>query len=713
MEATLDLPGPEGHASLNQEEGVEATTTVPQNRGEPVAMEAEQAPISVTQEVNVNATMLEEMDINRLEVNTSVQTTAPEPSEDVPFVVDVCITKENNPRLEFDPQLVTPAPVRVSSGEEIVFVPRNQRKKKTFVASSATPSKPVLRPGSPHKSSVRVTTPPERDTFFSTTRSVTVIDNPIHVTTHTAIYTGSNQDTPTSKSRKKKERKKARKEKRAQRYNRNMNNDFDDEVVADYIENTNMEELEEFANGAGRRDIGGDNMDMWLDVSDDDGEEEDNSEEDDSEEEDGEDQWDENNLEDFDAISTADEGKGRVHKVLRKRQRPSGVQYLIKWEGTSTDDATWIRAEMLDSVAEKLVKKFEKREYIRELLAQTSEDSDEDEDEDGDGDEDESNEGEDDDQYLQKKKAQEEADFKLACILAKEDEDVLGKYPSASKMANAFSGGWDHMDWASSNNVAPKKKRNKDKAKRTQWSLSDDEHEAQLRSQWDNDRKTKKGKKAEREALRKEGLLGMGGMPGKKDMKAKYTGGMSMAQVHQEIHDFLMNDYPSLALPPMVKAARKAIHNVACALELESKSQGVGKNRFPVLFKTKKTEMYIGNSDLIMQQFARSEKESYLTERVKKPHKLGGGGRGGRGGRGGGGGGGSRGGGGGGGSGSGKHRDGDMVGEHAPEIGLDNKGRRMLEKMGYKAGMGLGAEGNKGIMAPIIAVVKTTRAGLG
>ena len=27
----------------------------------------------------------------------------------------------------------------------------------------------------------------------------------------------------------------------------------------------------------------------------------------------------------------------------------------------------------------------------------------------------------------------------------------------------------------------------------------------------------------------------------------------------------------------------------------------------------------------------------------------------------------------------------------------------MLDKMGYKTGMGLGAEGNKGIMAPFIA----------
>ncbi|KAF8459464.1 hypothetical protein BGX38DRAFT_16335 [Terfezia claveryi] len=727
MEATFDQPQPEGNVPLNPEGEIA--------RGEPMAMKAEQAPAPVTQGINVNVTMLEEMDINRREVNTSAQTTVSGPSEDIPFVVDVCLTKGNKPRLEFNPQLDTPAPTRspisVSSGEEIVFVPRKQRKRKAFEANSATPSKPVSRPRSPSQSSVRAATPPRLGTFLSTALPVNVIDDPIHVTIHTAIYTGPSQNTPTSKSRKKKERKKARKEKRVQRYTRGTSDDFDDAVFADYIENTNMEELEEFVNGAGRRDVGGDNTDEWLSVSDDDDDHDDHDDDDDSNDDDGdneddEDQWDENNLEEFDAISTADEGKGRVHKVLRKRQRPSGLQYLIKWEGTKTDDATWILAEAIDSAAERLVKKFEKREHIRELLAQTSEYSDEGEDEESDDeDEDYKDEGEADDQYLRKKRAQERADFNYASRLAREeggdvpngfgsfvnneeDDDEhkasgkmgfaikpkKGKYPSASKVANALSGEWDPMDWASPNNVAPKKKRNKDKAKRTQWDLSDAELKTQLRCHWDNDRKAKKGKKAEREALRKEGLLGMGCMPGKKDMKARYIDGMNMAQVHKEVHDFLMSDYPSIALPPMGKAARKAIHNVAFALDLESRSQGHGKHRFPVLFKTRKTDVYIGDSGLIMRQLGMSEKKTFLPrgdQTPKKFRKLGGGG---------------------GGAGV-AHRDGDMVGGHAPEIGLDNKGRRMLEKMGYKTGTGLGAEGNKGIMAPIIAVVKTSRAGLG
>jgi len=37
----------------------------------------------------------------------------------------------------------------------------------------------------------------------------------------------------------------------------------------------------------------------------------------------------------------------------------------------------------------------------------------------------------------------------------------------------------------------------------------------------------------------------------------------------------------------------------------------------------------------------------------------------------------------------------------------------MLEKMGYKTGMSLGADNNKGIAEPIVAVIRVNKAGLG
>lgn len=58
-------------------------------------------------------------------------------------------------------------------------------------------------------------------------------------------------------------------------------------------------------------------------------------------------------------------------------------------------------------------------------------------------------------------------------------------------------------------------------------------------------------------------------------------------------------------------------------------------------------------------------------------------------------------------------RDGEVVGASVPELGQDNKGRAMLEKMGWSKGMALGAEENKGILEPLAQVVKRTKAGLG
>lgn len=59
------------------------------------------------------------------------------------------------------------------------------------------------------------------------------------------------------------------------------------------------------------------------------------------------------------------------------------------------------------------------------------------------------------------------------------------------------------------------------------------------------------------------------------------------------------------------------------------------------------------------------------------------------------------------------YRDGEVVGGAAPEIGSDNRGRAMLEKMGWSSGTALGAMNNKGMLVPISHVVKNTRVGLG
>ncbi|KAI5841455.1 hypothetical protein DFP73DRAFT_125122 [Morchella snyderi] len=57
-------------------------------------------------------------------------------------------------------------------------------------------------------------------------------------------------------------------------------------------------------------------------------------------------------------------------------------------------------------------------------------------------------------------------------------------------------------------------------------------------------------------------------------------------------------------------------------------------------------------------------------------------------------------------------KDGDIVGEEAPEIPKENKGRRMMEKMGYKEGTPLGTSGD-GSLEPVKVEVRVGNRGLG
>jgi hypothetical protein len=147
----------------------------------------------------------------------------------------------------------------------------------------------------------------------------------------------------------------------------------------------------------------------------------------------------------------------------------------------------------------------------------------------------------------------------------------------------------------------------------------------------------------------------------------------------------------------MDKADRKIVHEIANAFNLKSKSVGGGKNRQPILYRTSRTSAYVERT------FA--QVESRLTRRFmprmdvgwnkpgpghRKPAHGGGFGRT-----------------------AVSYQDGDVVGGSAPELGAENRGRAMLEKMGWSKGTALGALNNKGILQPVSHVVKTTKAGLG
>lgn len=147
----------------------------------------------------------------------------------------------------------------------------------------------------------------------------------------------------------------------------------------------------------------------------------------------------------------------------------------------------------------------------------------------------------------------------------------------------------------------------------------------------------------------------------------------------------------------MGKADRKLIHELANTFNLKSKSAGNGTQRFPVLYKTNRTlAFHNGTFDALYSRLTRR-----FLPRMNVGGKRASGGAGGR--RGGGGFS----------SAAVRYRDGDVVGGSAPELGVENRGRAMLEKMGWTKGTALGSENNKGILQPVSHVVKTGKAGLG
>ncbi|KAI0381049.1 hypothetical protein F5Y04DRAFT_255615 [Hypomontagnella monticulosa] len=296
-----------------------------------------------------------------------------------------------------------------------------------------------------------------------------------------------------------------------------------------------------------------------------------------------------------------------------------------------------------------------------------------------------------DDGSLERPKAprrKRKGDSKTAKIIQKK-----GQYPSATQMANAFDE-LDLMDWhrPSLNNF---NRKNGPPA----FDISDSELEEAMKSTWQKDRLKKAEKKKAREELRSQGLLGKNANPD--DIRIKYAGGMSLDDLANELEAFLLGSQEQMILPPFDKSTRKTIHTLANKFKLKSQSAGKGKDRYPVLYRSKATLPF--DQVIFDRTFGRIKQTWFprvdvdddivnQTRILKRAEAK-----------------------------SGKsrfkssltYRDGDIVGQHATEIGTENRGRAMLEKMGWSKGMALGTGENKGIMVPITHVVKKSKAGLG
>ena len=234
--------------------------------------------------------------------------------------------------------------------------------------------------------------------------------------------------------------------------------------------------------------------------------------------------------------------------------------------------------------------------------------------------------------------------------------------------------------------------------------VSDDDLRESMADTWENDRAKKRLKKAGREALRAQGLLGSVGKKGKADFNQKYQFGMTTSQIHEELRIFMQNDeLRTRPFPPMDKKERKALHDIANVLNLKSQSRGSGKDRFPILEKTSRSFYDPDRFDKALSasskgfldrdmKFAKKFARQNAKKAGKQPAK---GGRGG-----------------GFDNSAVKLREGDIVGAGAAEIGKENFGHKMMEKMGWSKGMALGKEG-EGRLMPVEQVVRMGKAGLG
>jgi hypothetical protein len=526
----------------------------------------------------------EDLDMEKLDLD---------PPSEKPFVVDVVGDPSLKPKGKsiFTMPIYSPAreisPERPgssssSSSERIVFIPRKMRPGLSRTGTNLSISQEPASSASKQKKTPtplkREPTPPPKEPTPPAVE-VKVIET---VVSHTTITTVNDKlpvaptidSKPFTRSTKGNKRRSARQRKK----------DEEEEIIRDYIENVaatmraedaeDAEERGEAAPAVSVRELGGDDdpEDAWSSATD--------------SEEEAEDSdavnayksiWSEHELEDFDALSTASEGpRGPVKIVIGKRKRPSGVQYLIKWEGYETDDATWVLAETLDSAADAKIAVYEKilmqKATDAANAAASSEDSDDgsddyDEDDDEDLDEDEKLA-----RFLQhqeemgitesdlelnleldelmelsfpggggggssKKKAKGKGKSRYADIVL---DRRTGRFPSATRFAEAYDD-FDPMDWERPSLSTKKGKGKKGKGKQIEvLGISDSEIEENIRNTWQKDREKKKARKQEREALRAEGLLGRNRTV--RDPKAKWKEGMSSGDLRDEITQFLLSE---------------------------------------------------------------------------------------------------------------------------------------------------------------------------
>lgn len=213
---------------------------------------------------------------------------------------------------------------------------------------------------------------------------------------------------------------------------------------------------------------------------------------------------------------------------------------------------------------------------------------------------------------------------------------------------------------------------------------------AELQEIWKKDR----AKKAERKRAREEARLidavdpispKKGGKKGRKAMRAAarldptelaeiQNAIVDMVSLEKQIRRFIgdISGKNNMVLPPMNKASRKKVHELASSFNLKSQSKGKGAGRYTTLIKS--TNMRAINEHKV---------GSFMKKHGGRFDTMP------------------------------RHKDGDEVGKAAPKIGQTNVGFRMLASMGWAEGDRIGGDASTGIDVPLTAFIKNTKLGLG
>ena len=346
----------------------------------------------------------------------------------------------------------------------------------------------------------------------------------------------------------------------------------EDEILKDYIENIKFSHGRDnlgASNSLDGRELGGTDNDEWQDETGDSAVERHvNTMLGDAT------GWDSDDMHDLEELCTSGEVLGFIETIISKRERPSGLQYLVIWEGYTIDDARWVPSTSLTMYgADEHIRQYETEQ---EALGQWDLQSDSSQDLSADDDQIAQDVKEDledleDERDLWERRMAGMTDEQIARTLAKQEELGLGSAElllldghvdiqmtgngrhSISRRAHVKEkktrsfrdslkapnqkdpyDGFDFMDHSRPsilNNV-------NGRHGVIPFDLSDTDLEETLQSAWTNDRNKKKARKQEREELRAQGLLTKKKKP---NLKAKYGEGMTLDEVKDEIRDFLVS----------------------------------------------------------------------------------------------------------------------------------------------------------------------------